>query len=134
MEKTYGGLTPDLGYGGQDEDQGQMGALSVLMSIGLFNLQGNVSQTPVYDITSPVFDKITILLDPKYYEGKQFVIKTYNNTPKNIYIHKTALNGKPLNQFWFYHTDFAKGGELEIWLAAEPDKNWGTTIFPPITN
>lgn len=134
MEKTYGGLTPDLGYGGQDEDQGQMGALSVLMSMGLFNLQGNVTQIPVYDITSPVFDKITILLDPKYYEGKQFVIKTYNNSPKNIYIQKTTLNGKPLNQFWFHHSDFIKGGELEIWLGAEPDKSWGTKIFPPISN
>lgn len=38
--QAYGGTTPDLGYGGQDEDQGQMGALSALMSIGLFSIDG----------------------------------------------------------------------------------------------
>ena len=62
-EQAYGGITPDLGYGGHDEDQGQMGALSALMSIGLFSLQGNASATPVYEITSPIFDDITIKLD-----------------------------------------------------------------------
>ena len=55
-EQAYGGITPDLGYGGHDEDQGQMGGVSALMSIGLFSLQGNASVTPVYDITSPIFD------------------------------------------------------------------------------
>ncbi len=35
-EQAYGGITPDLGYGGHDEDQGQMGGVSALMAIGLF--------------------------------------------------------------------------------------------------
>ena len=73
-EQAYGGITPDLGYGGHDEDQGQMGGVSALMSIGLFSLQGNASATPVYDITSPIFDTITIQLDPRYYTGKTFTI------------------------------------------------------------
>ncbi len=64
-EQAYGGTTPDLGYGGHDEDQGQMGGVSALMSLGLFSLQGNASIVPTYDITSPVFDKITIDPDPK---------------------------------------------------------------------
>ena len=63
-EQAYGGTTPDLGYGGHDEDQGQMGGTSALMALGLFSLQGNTSATPVYEITSPIFDKITIELDP----------------------------------------------------------------------
>lgn len=124
-EQAYGGTTPDLGYGGHDEDQGQMGGVSALMSIGLFSLQGNASVVPTYDITSPVFDKITIELDPDYYKGKQFVITTHNNSDSNMYIQKAELNGKPLNRFWFTHEDYAKGGTLEIWLGPEPDKSWG---------
>ena len=129
-EQAYGGITPDLGYGGHDEDQGQMGALSALMSLGLFSLQGNVSSTPVYEITSPVFDEITIKLDPKYYKGKEFHIKAYNNSKENMYIQKVQLNGKLLNTFWFSHTDFAQGGTLEIWLGSQPNKNWGTAAVP----
>jgi predicted alpha-1,2-mannosidase len=133
-EQAYGGITPDLGYGGHDEDQGQMGALSALMSIGLFSLQGNASVTPVYEITSPIFDSITIKLDPKYYKGKTFTILVYNNSKENAYIQKAKLNGKELDDFWFTHDDFAKGGTLEIWLGNEPNKNWGIGSLPPVVN
>lgn len=125
-EQAYGGITPDLGYGGHDEDQGQMGGVSALMSIGLFSLQGNASVVPTYDITSPVFDKVTIELDPKYYKGKQFMITTHDNSDSNVYIQKADLNGKPLNRFWFTHDDYAKGGALDIWLGPQPNKSWGT--------
>lgn len=129
-EQAYGETTPDQGYGGHDEDQGQMGGVSALMSIGLFSLRGNTAVDPIYEITSPVFDEITISLNPRYYEGKQFVIKTYNNSEENMYIQKAALNGEPLENCWFYHSDFAKGGLLEIWLGPQPNKKWGVKELP----
>ncbi|NBC65608.1 MAG: glycoside hydrolase family 92 protein, partial [Bacteroidetes bacterium] len=124
-EQAYGAVTPGEGYGGHDEDQGQMGGISALMSMGIFSLRGTASLNPVYEITSPVFDQITIKLDPAYYEGEEFVIKTYNNATENIYIQKAILNGNPLDKFWFSHKDFSEGGILEIWLGPEPNKNWG---------
>jgi predicted alpha-1,2-mannosidase len=130
-EQAYGGITPDLGYGGHDEDQGQMGGTSALMAIGLFSLQGNTSAVPRYEITSPIFDKITIALDPVYYPGKQFTIITHNNSAENLYIQKATLNGKPLERFWFTHEEYAQGGELEIWLGPSPNKNWGLAS-PPV--
>ena len=129
--QAYGGVTPDLGYGGHDEDEGQMGGVSALMAIGLFNLQGNESATPVYDITSPIFDEVTIKLDKRYYQGDKFVIKSYNNSSKNVYIQKASLNGKELNTFWFTHDIFAQGGLLEIWLGPEPNMQWGNEALPP---
>ncbi len=133
-EKAYGGITPDLGYGGHDEDQGQMGGVSALMSIGLFNIIGTESQKPYYELTAPVFDKITIELDNTYYKGREFVIKTYNNSKDNCYIQKVKLNGAELHNFWFYHEDFANGGELEIWLGDQPNKTWGLREYPPVNN
>ena len=115
-EKAYGATSPGKGYGGHDEDQGQMGGVSALMSIGLFSLKGTCSMEPVYEITSPVFDVVRIKLSPQYYSGKEFVIKTYNNSKENCYIQKSRLNGKPLDTFYFYHKDFAKGGLLELWM------------------
>ncbi len=50
-EQAYGAITPDRGYGGHDEDQGQMGGVSALMSIGLFSTRGTAAARPVYEIT-----------------------------------------------------------------------------------
>ncbi len=131
-EKAYGGTTPELGYGGHDEDQGQMGGVSALMSLGLFNILGSESQRPFYEITAPVFDEITIALDKKYYRGDKFVIRTYGNSAENCYIQRVKLNGEELTDFWFYHDQFAEGGLLEIWLGSEPNKQWGTGRYPTV--
>lgn len=132
QEQAYGGITPDLGYGGHDEDQGQMGGVSALMSIGLFNVVGNQSVKPVYEITSPIFDEVIIRLDKLYYEGKEFRIKTHNNSHRNDYIQKAMLNGQTLNDFYFSHETFSKGGTLEIWLGDSPNKSWGTGSLPEL--
>ena len=124
-------MTPNLGYGGHDEDQGQMGGVSALMSIGLFNIQGSQSVNPVYEITSPIFDEIKIKLDKKYYQGDYFTIKTYNNSEENTYIDKAQLNKAELNNFWFTHEEFQKGGLLELWLKDTPNYNWGIDNLPP---
>jgi predicted alpha-1,2-mannosidase len=124
-EQAYGAVTPDKGYGGHDEDQGQMGGVSALTAIGLFSLTGTSSIDPVYDITSPVFDEIVIKLNNDYYPGKEFVIKTYNNSKANCYIQKASFNGKEHKQFYFSHSDFVKGGVLELWLGAEANPEWG---------
>ncbi|MDR0843974.1 MAG: GH92 family glycosyl hydrolase [Tannerella sp.] len=121
-EQAYGGTSPNAGYGGHDEDQGQMSGVSALMSLGLFSLQGTCSQNPGYEITSPVFDEITIRLNPEYYAGKEFKIKVNNNSAENCYIQKMKLNNKPLKQIGFSHEDYAKGGVLELWLGNKPRK------------
>ena len=124
MGQAKSGVTPFGGYGG-DEDQGQMGALGVLMAIGLFSVDGGASAVPVYEITSPIFDRITIRLDPEYYPGKKFVITCRNNSPENKYIQSARLNGKSHNKFWFTHDELVKGGKLELEMGPAPNKLWG---------
>ncbi len=124
-EQAFGGVTPDKGYGGHDEDQGQMGGISALMSMGLFSLKGTAGAEPVYEITSPVFDQIEIQLDRHYYSGQSFYIKTFNNSTENCYIQRAELNGKPLQRFWITHEELSKGGQLDLWLGNEPNKQWG---------
>jgi len=102
-----------------------MGALGVLMAIGLFSVDGGASVEPVYEITSPIFDRITIHLDPEYYPGKKFVIFCRNNSPENKYIQSARLNGKSLNKCWFTHDELVGGGKLELELGPAPNKLWG---------
>lgn len=115
-EQAYGATTPDRGYGGHDEDQGQMGALSALMGIGLFSIDGGSSQTPSYDITSPIFDEIIINLHPEYNEGEKFHIITHDNSPENCYIQRILLNNSEFDGFGLLHSELSKGGKLEIFL------------------
>ncbi|MGN6553379.1 MAG: GH92 family glycosyl hydrolase [Verrucomicrobiota bacterium] len=123
-EQTCGNVTPYGGYNG-DEDQGQMGALGVLMAIGRFDVQGGAARHPTYQITSPLFDRVTLHLDSHYFPGRSFTITTHANSPQNIYIQSARLNGRPLNQYWFSHEALVNGGELELELGPEPNRNWG---------
>ncbi len=132
IDSVYSGISPQKGYSG-DEDQGLMGSLAVLMKIGLFSTNGGATEKPVYEITSPIFNKITIHLNPAYYKGKQFVIRANNNGPKNYYIQSAQLNGKILNQPWFFHETLVKGGELILNMGPSPNKSWGSDlkVAPP---
>lgn len=124
VERLFSDLDPQHGYHG-DEDQGLMGSLAVLMKMGLFDMRGGAALTPTYDIGSPIFDKITIQLNPKYYPGGEFVIETTNNSTKNRYIQSATLNGESLNKAWFYHSDLVKGGKLLLNMGAIANKKWG---------
>jgi len=125
IDEVYSDNDPQHGYSG-DEDQGLMGALCVLMKIGLFEMKGGAEINPSYDLSSPIFDQITIHLDKDYYQGVNFKIDVLNNSPKNKFIQSVKLNGKPLNQSWLYHKDLVKGGNLEYVLGEEPNYDWGT--------
>lgn len=124
-EKTFAGITPYEGYGGMDEDQGQMGALHALMQMGLFCINGGSAQHPSYEITSPIFDEIIIHLDSDYYKGDTFKIKTYSNSSENCYIQQASLNGKPYNSFLIPHDKLTQGGVLELWMGKNPNLSWG---------
>ncbi|WP_316812370.1 GH92 family glycosyl hydrolase [Pedobacter heparinus] len=127
IDSVYSGISPQKGYSG-DEDQGLMGSLAVLMKIGLFSTNGGTSEKPFYEITSPIFDKITIHLNQKYYSGKQFVISTKNNSAENLYIQSASLNGRPLNQPWFLHQTLVNGGQLTLQMGGRPNKSWGSNL------
>lgn len=111
VNKVYSELSPNSGYNG-DEDQGLMGSLAVLMKIGLFQMNGGTEENPSYQIGSPIFDEIKINLNPDYYPGKQFIIKTMNNSPSNVYVNSGSWNNQILRNLELRHDQITKGGEL----------------------
>jgi predicted alpha-1,2-mannosidase len=109
-----------------DEDGGGMTAFVVFSMMGFYPVTPGV---PVYDIGSPVFDRVTIRL----HNGKTLRIVARNNSKNNKYVQSIRLNGKPLHQIWFKHADIVNGGELELQMGNTPNKMLGTnpTGFPP---
>lgn len=122
MEHSY--HAHPAGYTG-DEDQGQMGSYFVMMAMGLFEMDGGCSVKPIYEIGSPLFRRIIIHLDNRYYPGQDFVIEAKNNSKQNVYIQSATLNGEPLDRPWIYHADVVKGGTLALVMGPKPNKNWG---------
>lgn len=131
-ERIYSHLDPQNGYNG-DEDQGFMGSLSVLLKMGLFQMRGGAAIDPIYEIGSPIFDKITIKLNKDYYLADEFVIETNNNSSENRYIQSATLDGKTWNKSWFFHKDLVDGGKLMLNMGDEPNKKWGSdpALLPP---
>lgn len=132
VKDVYSGISPDYGYSG-DEDQGLMGSLAVLMKIGIFSVNGGTGLEPVYEIGSPVFDRITIHLNPAYYPGGKVTIEAEGNAPENYYIQWAKWNDAVLNKVWIRHDVFIKGGELRLQMGPEPKKDWAGSpdLSPP---
>ena len=90
-----------------NEDVGQMSAWYALSSMGFYSF---CPGRPVYEIGRPLFDKVIIHLS----SGKDFVIRTKNNSVENKYIRSMKLNGEELREPRFSHFDLMEGGELVL--------------------
>ncbi|RLD23535.1 MAG: hypothetical protein DRI70_09240 [Bacteroidetes bacterium] len=91
-------------------------------------MEGGGEVEPMVNITSPLFNKITINLDDNYYKGKQFIIEAQNNSKENIYIQSAALNNKPLNNVRIKFKDIVDGGKLILEMGPKPNKEWGKKL------
>jgi predicted alpha-1,2-mannosidase len=100
-----------------NEDVGQMSAWYVLAAIGIHPICPGDNK---YQITSPVFSKVEIQLDPAFYSGEKFTIFARDNSPENIYIQSIKLNGEPLDRFYILHDEMVSGGILELEMGPEP--------------
>ena len=102
-----------------DEDGGGMSAFVVFSMMGLYPVTPGV---PIYDLASPVFDRITIRL----HNGKTFAIVCPNNSKDNKYIQSIKLNGRSQSHVWIKHADLLKGGTLELQMGNTPNQKLGS--------
>ncbi|MHC4882143.1 MAG: GH92 family glycosyl hydrolase [Planctomycetota bacterium] len=123
MERYYGRGVSNAYLG--DEDQGQMSAWFVMSAIGLFQTDGGCRVDPIYEIASPLYEKVVIDLGKRYGRGKTFTIEAKNASRKNKYVQKAILNGKELNTFHFPASELLKGGALVLEMGDQPNKSWG---------
>jgi predicted alpha-1,2-mannosidase len=108
---TYYKNTPD-GIPGND-DCGTLSAWVVYSMMGIYPVcPGDTN----YAITSPVFDKITIELDPEFHKGKTFEILTHRKNKGDLFIDKMMINGKKQNSYFITHKTISEGGKLEFFL------------------
>jgi predicted alpha-1,2-mannosidase len=115
-----------------DEDQGQMSSWFIMASLGLFQTDGGCRIDPIYEIGSPIFEKVSINLGGRYGRGKTFDIRAVNVSRQNKFVQSAMLNGRRLDSFWFPASQLLKGGELVLQMGPEPNKNWGLANPPQV--
>ncbi len=101
-----------------NDDTGTLSAWLVFAMMGIFP---DCPGRPQYQISSPVFDEISILTDPDFYSGKPFIIRTSRSSNSAKYIHGMKLNGKMHSSYALSHEDIIGGGILEIDLGEYPE-------------
>jgi predicted alpha-1,2-mannosidase len=111
-----------------DEDGGGISAFVVFSMMGLYPVTPGV---PVYDLASPVFDRVTI----KLHDGKTFSIVCRNNSADDKYIRSIKLNGHDQTKVWLKHNDIINGGKLELQMGNTPNRRLGSQPedLPPST-
>jgi putative alpha-1,2-mannosidase len=116
-----------------NDDVGQMSAWYVLSAMGFYPV---CPGDGIYILGSPLFSRVTLHLDEKWYQGAKFTIVAENQAPDHPYIQSAKLNGKPFSRAWIRHSEIAAGGILEFVMGAEPNKQWATRTkdYPPPTN
>lgn len=107
-----------------NDDSGAMSSWYAFQSMGFYPNAGQ----DVYLIGTPSFPRVDIDLGG----GKVFTIEAENldGSGVNRYVQSATLNGQPLNQAWFRHTQIAHGGMLHLVMGPKPS-DWGTSTPPP---
>ena len=110
---TYFKNAPD-GIPGND-DTGTMSAWAIFSMMGFYP---DCPGVPEYTLTTPVFDKVTIRLDPKYYRQSELVITTHQPAQggEAPYIGEVKLGGKKHKGFRITHDDLVHAGQVDFYL------------------
>ena len=108
--KKYFKNQPD-GIPGND-DTGTMSAWAVFSMMGFYP---DCPGLPRYTLTSPLFDRITIHLDPKYYKQKE-IIETERPSSDAIFIDRIDQNDKKIKGYFITHDELTQNGPIKFIL------------------
>ncbi len=101
--------TPD-GIPG-NEDCGTMSAWAIFSMMGLYP---DCPGSPWYSLTSPVFDKVTLHLDKRYYPQGDLVIEAKRPSKDSYLIKSMWLGEKPLKRYRISHDELVKAGQISF--------------------
>ena len=96
-----------------NEDTGTMSAWALFSMMGIYP---DNPGSPYYTLTTPVFDKVTIHLDKKYYPQGDITIETKRTSPSQLYIKRVTVGGKNVSGYRISHKQLIEGKILQFEL------------------
>lgn len=115
QEETYRQLIKNFtdkpdGIPGND-DCGTMSAWALFTMMGFYP---DCPGSPYYSLTAPVFEKVTLHLDKRYYPEGDVVIEAVHPEKDSHLIQSMQLGGKKLTRYRISHDEFVKGRRLKF--------------------
>jgi predicted alpha-1,2-mannosidase len=107
-----------------NDDSGAMSSWYIFNSLGFYPNAGQ----DIYLIGTPSYPAAEIKLP----SGKtlRIVARNLDSEHINRYIQSATLNGVPLDNAWFRHSQIEQGGTLVFIMGSEPT-TWGKAVPPP---
>ncbi|NHC16154.1 glycoside hydrolase family 92 protein [Motilibacter sp. E257] len=105
-----------------NDDLGTMSAWHVLSSIGVYPV---IPGSEVWGLTSPVFERVDLTLDPEWYPRGSLTISAPGTSATNRYIQRVDLGGKKLRDTWITGEDIRAGKDITFTVGSTPS-TWGT--------
>ncbi|MFE7284192.1 GH92 family glycosyl hydrolase [Streptomyces noursei] len=105
-----------------NDDLGTMSAWMVLSAIGVFPVQPG---TDTWGLSTPVFDRVDLALDRRYYPAGRFTITAPGTSTSDRYVQSVRLDGTPRDRTYLTTADLRAGRELRFAVGPEPSR-WGT--------
>ena len=99
-----------------NDDTGTMSTWVVFSMMGFY--PDNATDAS-YTLTSPVFDKITIALNPDYYDKKELVIETNKSSDDALYIKSVIVDGKRKKDYRISHKDLVNAEKITFNLSSK---------------
>ncbi len=96
-----------------NEDTGTMSSWAIFSMMGFYP---DNPGSPYYTLTTPVFDKVTLHLDPRFYPNGDITITTDRKSADQTYIKEMTIGGKKLSSFRISHKQLVEGKNLEMKL------------------
>lgn len=114
LDKYYG--TGTDGIPGND-DTGTLSAWAIFNMMGLYP---DCPGLPEYTLTTPVFDKVTIKLSPKWYKESELVIETNRDNAGDLYIDEIKLGDKKIKKYRITHDELIHAGKISFDVKSNP--------------
>ena len=111
---TYYGDTPG-GLPGND-DTGVLSSWYIFSALGFYPTQPG---STIYALGIPMFTRIEIKLDKKFYASDKLTIEAASNKPTSVMVNKVKLNGKLLSNPFIYHKELTESSLLQFYFEKE---------------
>ncbi|MBM3131833.1 MAG: glycoside hydrolase family 92 protein [Chloroflexi bacterium] len=114
MRENFG-TGPD-GLPGND-DAGALSAWYVFSALGFYP---DCPASNLYTLGTPLFDRVEIRLDPRFYRGKEIVIAARQTPDRAPYVEIVRWNGETLKESVITHAQLVAGGTLDFRTSGTP--------------
>nr|WP_298990629.1 GH92 family glycosyl hydrolase [uncultured Pseudokineococcus sp.] len=107
-----------------NDDLGTMSSWQVLSAMGIYP---SVPGTEVWSLSTPIFDRVDLALDPEWYPEGSFTITAPGTSETDRYVQSVRVGGRTSPRTWITGDDIRAGRDVAFRVGPEPSR-WGTDV------